>query len=309
MQIRKAVFGPSGTCGATLALFALLGACGTVDETLAPPAGRLSGGVIDAGIPDDMAGINATGAGAGSGADTGLPCDVQQLLENRCIGCHLSSSPPPLLTYDDLLRPRVVGGKTMAETSVERMKSATSPMPPPPAVLPTVEEIAVLENWVKAGSPKGASCTPAPGTPAAPSGGVYNTPLTCTSGKTWTGGRRESPDMYPGRACITCHTMEGGPDYVVAGTVYPSAHEPNDCNGVNAGVTVVVTDATGKVTNVPVRGTGNFSFKGRIAPPFKVKVVGGGKERVMATAVTAGDCNACHTAAGVNGAPGRIMSP
>jgi predicted CXXCH cytochrome family protein len=29
----------------------------------------------------------------------------------------------------------------------------------------------------------------------------------------------------------------------------------------------------------------------------------------MSGAVTAGDCNSCHTEQGANGAPGRIMAP
>ena len=63
------------------------------------------------------------------------------------------------------------------------------------------------------------------------------------------------------------------------------------------------------MTNVPVNTVGNFSTRARIVPPFKVKVTSGAKERVMAGALTAGDCNSCHTVAGVNGAPGRIMAP
>jgi hypothetical protein len=116
--------------------------------------------------------------------------------------------------------------------------------------------------------------------------------------------------MRPGGACITCHTMRGGPAYTVAGTVYPTAHEPNDCNGVNlAGLTVVVTDKNGAVTNVPVNTVGNFFSNARIVAPFTVKVTNGTKSRPMAGSLTAGDCNSCHTVAGVNGAPGRIMAP
>ena len=32
-------------------------------------------------------------------------------------------------------------------------------------------------------------------------------------------------------------------------------------------------------------------------------------ERAMVAAQTSGDCNSCHTLAGTNGAPGRIMLP
>ena len=97
--------------------------------------------------------------------------------------------------------------------------------------------------------------------------------------------------MRPGGACITCHTMRGGPNYTVAGTVYPTAHEPNDCNGVNGALTVVVTDKNGVVTNIAVNTVGNFSSRTAIAAPFTVKVTNGTKTRAMAGSLTAGDCN------------------
>lgn len=265
---------------------------------------------VDAAVYGD--GINTTGMGAGTGAATGLPCDVQQLLENRCIGCHLGPSPPPLLTYADLQKPSSDPAKSLAQKSVERMKSAASPMPPAPAVAPTAAEIATFEAWVTGGAPMGALCTPPPGDAGADGGGVtnpYNTPTVCTSNTTWNNGNEGSSVMRPGGACITCHTMRGGPAYTVAGTVYPTAHEPNDCNGVNGAVTVVVTDANGVVTSIAVNSVGNFNSRANIAAPFHVKVTNGAKVRAMAGALTAGDCNSCHTLAGVNGAPGRVMAP
>jgi hypothetical protein len=297
-------------------------ACGSSADTA-----NLSGGMVDSGgaitnqdATDDASaygdGINTTGMGAGTGAATGLPCDVQQLLENRCIGCHLGASPPALLDYADLLKPSSDPAKNLAQKSLERMKSTTSPMPPPPAVAPTPEEIATFEKWVTAGTPMGTVCTPPPGDAGADGGdaGVvganpYNTPTVCTSNKTWNQGNNGSSSMRPGGACITCHTMRGGPAYTVAGTVYPTAHEPNDCNGVNGAVTVVVTDANGAVTTIPVNGVGNFNSRAKITAPFHVKVTNGAKVRAMAGALTAGDCNSCHTLAGVNGAPGRVMAP
>lgn len=264
-----------------------------------------SGGGADAG-----GGINATGKGAGSGAPTGLPCDVQQLLENRCIGCHLGPSPVALLTFDDLVKPSAGDPtKTLADVSLARMKNTAAPMPPAPAVAPTAAEIAVLDAWIKAGTTKGTACTSAPGDAGAGAGKPTNTPTVCTSNTTWKGGNDGSSRMKPGGACITCHSMQGGPSYDVAGTVYPTAHEPNDCNGVNGAMSVVVTDKNGVVTTLAVNTAGNFSSRGNIAAPFTVKVVSGGKERAMIGSVTAGDCNTCHTVAGLNGAPGRIMSP
>jgi hypothetical protein len=265
----------------------------------------------DAGVDN---GINTSGKGAGTGAATGLPCDVQQLLENRCIGCHLGPSPKPLLTYADLTAASSTAGKSMAQQSLARMQNAASPMPPAPAVAPTAAEIKTFSDWVAAGTMMGMTCT------AVGDGGVeggttatnYNTPTICTSNKTWNGGNNGSSSMQPGAPCITCHTMKGGPNYTVAGTVYPTAHEPNECNGSNgpAGpLTVVVTDANNVVTNITVNAVGNFSSRAAIKAPFKVAVTNGVKTRSMAGSLTAGDCNSCHTLAGANGAPGRVMAP
>lgn len=282
------------------AIAGVLAACGNLTDDELPTGTRST-------ADDPMASnINASGAGAGTGANTGLPCDVQQLLESRCIGCHLGTSPPPLLTYDDLVK--TSGGTTLAQRSLDRMRSTTSPMPPAPAEAPTAEEIGTLDAWIKAGLPKGAACTPS-GDAGAPASNVYNTPTVCTSGKTWTGGDRESSLMRPGGACMTCHAVRGGPSYKVAGTVYPSAHEPNDCNGVSDGTRVVVTDAKGVTATLTVNEAGNFYSRQTLAAPFRVKVVRGTAERAMLAPVTAGDCNTCHTTAGVNGAPGRIMAP
>jgi hypothetical protein len=222
-----------------------------------------------------------------------------------------------LLTYDDLTKKSASDPtKTYAEQSLARMNSAASPMPPKPAVAPTAAEIAILDAWIKAGAPKGAACTPPPGGGTTADGGAgagagtpTNTPLVCTSKKLWNNGNEGSSQMRPGGACITCHSKQGGPNYVVAGTVYPTAHEPNDCNGVTGNLTVVVTDKNGVTKTIPVNGVGNFSLNGQLAAPFKVKITNGAKERAMIGSLTAGDCNSCHTATGVNGAPGRVMAP
>ena len=54
---------------------------------------------------------------------------------------------------------------------------------------------------------------------------------------------------------------------------------------------------------------GNFSYRGTVAKPYTAKVTYMGKERIMVTAQTSGDCNSCHTQTGVNSAPGRIITP
>jgi hypothetical protein len=281
---------------------AVAAACSDASENPAPNRPPLS--ADDGGVNATSDGINATGQGAGTGANTGLPCDVQQLLENRCIGCHLGPSPAALLTYADLTKASSDPTKNLAQKSLERMQSTTSPMPPAPAAPPTATEVATFQTWVSAGTPMGAACTtPPPGS----DGGAPGGPPGCTSGMTQTG--LSGPSMRPGEACITCHTMRGGPAFSIAGTVYPTAHEPNDCVGIGTNLTVVVTDANGAITSITVNAVGNFQHAGAVAAPFHVKVTNGTTERAMGGTLTAGDCNTCHTETGVNGAPGRIMAP
>ncbi len=151
-------------------------------------------------------------------------------------------------------------------------------------------------------------------------------PLVCTSGKTWTNGDRGSVNMHPGRACVTCHTDNGGPTFDFGGTVYPTAHEPNDCDGVNGstlGLSVVITGADNQQYMFPVNSVGNFnSGLVRVMMPFHAYVASGctqaeagaqvdctGKIRGMVEAQKTGDCNSCHTEQGTNSAPGRIQAP
>lgn len=156
----------------------------------------------------------------------------------------------------------------------------------------------------------GAPCEPDTDAGAgADTGTDFNTPSVCTSATNWTRGDRGSSSMHPGVACIACHDANRGPGFSIGGTVYPSAHEPDDCNGVKGGVQVVITDAAGKVTTLAVNAAGNFYSAANIQTPFKAKVVSGGKERAMVAAQTDGDCNTCHTEKGLKSAPGRIVAP
>jgi hypothetical protein len=114
--------------------------------------------------------------------------------------------------------------------------------------------------------------------------------------------------MHPGRACLSCHTASGGPSFSVAGTVYPASHDEDDCNGV-AGVQIVLTDANGQTETLTSNAAGNFHLASPLAAPLSVKLVNGGKERVMTAHAPSGDCNSCHTQAGASGAPGRLLAP
>lgn len=238
-----------------------------------------------------------------------LPCDVAQLLTDHCASCHGTTlsggARNHLLGAADLTAPSTSDPSiTVAQQAIERMKDAANPMPPD-GLLPAATT-APLEAWVAAGFPAG-SC-------AVDGGQDTNTPTVCTSNSFWTHGDRESPLMHPGRACIDCHAQGEGPRFTVAGTVFPTAHEPDDCNGVGAGaVKVVITDANGQVITLDVNAAGNFpptkSRPPTIAMPYTAKVVSGDKVRAMKTPQTSGDCNGCHTERGTNQAPGRIYAP
>jgi hypothetical protein len=240
---------------------------------------------------------------------THLPCDVQQVLSENCWSCHGTTPskgvPASLVTYENLTATENNSGKTFAELAIDRMTDPKSPMPPDGPL--DASQVGILKAWVAAGMNEG-SCGDASGTTQPD---PYDTPTVCTSGKTWRGGNIESPDMHPGGACIDCHRREG-PRFTIAGTLYPSAHEPDDCNGVTkTGDTIVITGADGKELRIPVTSVaGNFSSRAAVAMPYHAKVVDSeGNVRAMSHEQTSGDCNGCHTVDGTKDAPGRIMRP
>ena len=109
--------------------------------------------------------------------------------------------------------------------------------------------------------------------------------------------------MAPGDVCFGCHA------FTIAGTVYPTAHEPYGCYGVNEGAEIQITPVCGFPIVIPVNNAGNFYYTGNVRVPFTAKVVVNGVERAMLTPQTNGDCNSCHTQEGLQGAPGRIVVP
>jgi hypothetical protein len=283
---------------------------GPVEDDRAPSARALD----EAGAGE----ASAAGGDAAGAAASGLPCEVHALLTTSCAGCHAPplKAPVRLVTYEDLLSK---GGsdptRPLAELAVMRMRSATSPMPPPPNAAPASAAIVAMEKWVAAGYPRG-TCG-APGDAGADAPTTAARPVVCTSGLTWGSGRK-GVTMNPGRACIACHDALGqreGPIVEIGGTVYPTFSEPDLCygaSGATTGAHVVITDAIGQVFDLPVGETGNFAKLAGGTPvrrPFRAKVVVGTQERVMSAAQTSGDCNGCHTATGANGAPGRIALP
>jgi hypothetical protein len=164
----------------------------------------------------------------------------------------------------------------------------------------TTQDIAVVN-----GDPNGG------GVGGGPTVDPYNTPVVCTSNVHWTRGDRGSALMHPGGECVSCHDVNNGPAIAFGGTLYPTAHEPDDCNGVG-GAQVAVTDAAGHVFTVTANSAGNFYLRptSTLTFPITAKVTTtNGMVREMTTPQDNGDCNSCHTEAGSDLAPGRIMLP
>jgi hypothetical protein len=290
--------------------------------TVPKPSGSAAG--TDEPTPVGQETGSATGSDAGPAAPSGLPCELKTMLTAKCATCHDGGSLSSVSTREALLAPSKTAGKNVAETSVARMQNAVRPMPPA-GKLPDAS-IELLQNWIAAGYPSG-TCAPAPspadaGTDATSSTAVdsgtttppnpYATALVCTSGDTSAQpGSPNGMNMLPGRACLNCH---GAGDF--AGTVYPTAHEPTYCRGVDGTASataakIVITGADNKVYGpYPVSAFGNFKIPvGSIPLPYRAKVIRGSKERVMLSPMTNTDCNDCHTVNGRFGAPGRIMMP
>ena len=288
-----------GSCGAG-------GAGGTTQAGSGGSSG--AGGSIQAGSGGRGAGVDA-GVAGGS-----LPCDVRTLLVNRCDSCHgailAAGAPRSLASYADLVKPDPANtSMTEAQVALLRMQSTSSPMPPAPASAATAAEIATLQNWINGGYPSG-SCG---GDAGQPPPDPLNSPATCTSNTTWNQGTEDTGStMAPGQACISCHRGTEAPVFVIAGTLYPTGHEPNNCFGVNgtSGARVVVAGNNGTSITLTPNSAGNFTSSTALPPPYMVKVVNAaGLERLMSGAASTGDCNSCHTQNGANNAPGRVTLP
>jgi hypothetical protein len=299
------------------------GGTGVVGSTGTGGTDGGTSGAGSAGVAGSQAGAAGSQTGAAGAPACGpgaIPADVAAVISARCIACHgtppLQGVPSSLGTYASLTAPsKTDPTKSVAAVAVARLQpGAAMPMPPPPLTGPTPAEAAAFAAWVSAGTPP-AACADG-GAPLDGGGGIvdpYATPVVCTSKSMWTRGNSGSHSMDPGQACIACHSMTGGeaPLFALGGTVYPTAHEPDNCNGgaVAAMARVEITGADKKVVTLTPDASGNFSYQGALAKPYTAKVTYMGRERAMIAAQSSGDCNACHTQAGAMMAPGRIMLP
>lgn len=296
-------------------------ALGGVAGGSGPAAGGIPGAAGSESTPPASSGSSgaatgnggaATGSGGATASGSGeFPCDVAQLLASKCQSCHRMSPPGSLLTAADFRRASVTDSqKTVGEIALARlMATDATHMPPAPLSAATPAEVQALTTWVQQGAPATTCGQDVPVPTPAPD--PYDTPSVCTSMKRGT--TREGASMRPGEACISCHAKEGeGPAFSIAGTLFPTPHEPNDCVGVpsTAGAQIVITEKNGTVHTLSVNDAGNFSYQSRsFGYPYQAKVVYQGRERQMVETQTSGDCNVCHSETGTQNAPGRIFLP
>ena len=145
-------------------------------------------------------------------------------------------------------------------------------------------------------------------------GGVTGT---CSTDQYWQFGDTESSRMHPGRPCLECHQRENeGPQLGFLGTIQQDLNDTNDCRGVGDITVDILDDADGSVmATTTTNNAGNFIIENSdlctqaSCLPYRVRLTLDGRSREMLTAQTDGDCMKCHTAVGVDGAPGRIVAP
>ncbi|MDP2339646.1 MAG: carboxypeptidase-like regulatory domain-containing protein [Deltaproteobacteria bacterium] len=133
----------------------------------------------------------------------------------------------------------------------------------------------------------------------------------CSTQQWWFRGDRESAAMRPGYDCVDCHrARRDGPIDDVMGTVFFGVDDEDDCRGI-PGVRVDILDADGNLAfSTTTNSGGNFRASSAAMPsPYFARVSYEGRVREMATSQTDGSCNRCHTQAGIEDAPGRIMLP
>jgi hypothetical protein len=143
-------------------------------------------------------------------------------------------------------------------------------------------------------------------------------PEVCISGMQWIGGKRGSPEMYPGRDCLGCHLENDGPELMLGGTVYPyvelalgeegldrfnAAQTGQDCFGLPE-VNVKIRGGDGQLFEVVTNRAGNFFIEGKatdLEKPFSVELefddaeAGFSGNPTMNTTPSYGGCARCHT--------------
>ncbi|MCC7070753.1 MAG: hypothetical protein IT383_05490 [Deltaproteobacteria bacterium] len=265
----------------------------------------------------------------GGAIDVDLRADAQQEL----VGAASPGYPGEML---------VVAGDPDASFLYRKMAGTQGPnrrgiMPPDGAV--GAAELALVRAWIADGALDDCSASPPPPPPPPPPlepGGDISEHIgapslvagfsdrvpsgvtgSCSTDQYWQFGNAESSRMHPGRACLECHQSEGeGPRRGFLGTVTQTVDDSNDCRGVGDVRVDIIDDDDGSVlATATTNSAGNFIIESSTlctqasCPPYRVRLTLDGRTRDMLAPQTSGDCNACHSAAGSEGAPGRIVAP
>lgn len=198
----------------------------------------------------------------------------------------------------------------------------------------SASELALIEEWIVGGASSSicdGNTGPNPDPPVIAPGGTidvgqpaggfggsapsFAAGTQCSTGQWWQSAddRNAGFSMHPGRACVDCHRSSGDQDALLfryAGTVMANLRDEDDCRGV-PGVTVEILNANDAViATATTNAAGNFGLMQPAFEEFRVRLTYDGRNREMlGHQASTGDCNSCHTAAGANGAPGRIVAP
>lgn len=126
-------------------------------------------GVAACAGADEMMGAaptNTKSTSSTQGAPTGLPCEVDAILQSRCQTCHATEPKAgasiSLVTWADLQKagPGAHADKKVYELAHERIADVDNPMPPKPRSMLAERERATLDAWFSQGAPRvDVSCT------------------------------------------------------------------------------------------------------------------------------------------------------
>ncbi|HET9035925.1 MAG TPA: hypothetical protein VFN45_06960, partial [Myxococcaceae bacterium] len=131
--------------------------------TAACSLGSYSGDEPGAGGPPG----NNIGDAGPIATPTDLPCDVANFLVADCLLCHgpvpKNGAPNRLDTLAALKAPAYTQpSKSNGALALERIQSASSPMPPVPYASATSAQISSFASWINAGMPAGSCAAPSP---------------------------------------------------------------------------------------------------------------------------------------------------
>jgi hypothetical protein len=151
----------------------------------APATNTAPGAITDRDNGAPMAPTTAAPGTAAPGLASDVPCDVSQVVSDRCTQCHAQQpkfgAMMPLTKLSDFHAPSKSDPKRLVYQLIpERINAqdATRRMPPASSQALSTTELSVLNDWVSAGAkanPSSTACAPIPGTGGGPTAAGPNT--------------------------------------------------------------------------------------------------------------------------------------